>query len=628
LHSKEPSGSEKNPGFFSPNREILEFRSAMTEEFSLFSLQKTSLCIIFSSKIVEKDISVLSLIRKLRLLLTPQDKFRLVALTIMTILGALSELLAVSSLMPVVAVITRPELFQQNRYLKVIYDLIRPESDAKFIFFLSAAVVLFYLLKNAYMLLLIQLQTRFIYRKNTELSSRLFQRYLDAPYAFHQSHNSGTLLSSLEQMNLLPNGLLLPLMLTVTETMVVLALTGLLLCFAPMTTLCAAALVGLLGLLTYLPLKKRSSFLGERRLSLNRLLYQVKTKSFGAIKEIKVANLEPVMGNEFKQLQVADNRISTKIYVVGQLPRLAIETTIILLSLGLLSGLVAFDVASGSVILTLAMLGAAMYRMVPSITRLHYNCIIIRQTMPVFDHIFEELTTIPQCPATPPNAPELSFHDALEIRHITFGYHPDRPTLKDFSLTVHPGESVALTGVTGCGKSTLADLILGLHSPQSGAILCDGVSIAQNLPSWQRKIGYVPQDIYLFDGPLKENIAFGVPAWEIDDDRVRRCLKLAQAEDFVNAFPHGLEENLGERGVRLSGGQKQRLGIARALYRNPELLILDEATSALDDRTERAFADALKSLAGKVTILTIAHRKTTIESCQRQVSLGENQSQK
>ena len=218
----------------------------------------------------------------------------------------------------------------------------------------------------------------------------------------------------------------------------------------------------------------------------------------------------------------------------------------------------------------------------------------------------------------------LSFTDSIEIRNVCFAY-PDKQelVLKNINLTIRQGESIAFVGLTGSGKSTLVSLILGLIPPKTGQILVDGRDIHQNLPGWHRLIGYVPQSIFLLDDTIRNNIAFGIPGAEIDDEKLREIIRVAQLESFVRESPQGLDTRVGERGVRISGGQRQRIGLARALYRYPEVIILDEATSALDNQTEGLLMQELRKMAKGRTFIVVAHRLTTVENCDRLYHLEE-----
>jgi ABC-type multidrug transport system fused ATPase/permease subunit len=235
--------------------------------------------------------------------------------------------------------------------------------------------------------------------------------------------------------------------------------------------------------------------------------------------------------------------------------------------------------------------------------------------------VFEDISGI-KPEITSAGDSEIVFNREIRLDSVAFQYSgAEKPVIEDFTLDIPKNSSVAFVGPTGCGKTTLADLVTGLLKPTSGKVLVDGADIAGNLRSWRRKIGYVPQFIFLLDDTVRANVAFGVPESEFDDARVVECLKLAQIYDFVSELSNGIEHVVGENGIQLSGGQRQRIGIARALYNDPEVLILDEATSALDNETEQAFIDALRTLKGKLTMIMIAHRMTTVENCDDVVRL-------
>ena len=309
---------------------------------------------------------------------------------------------------------------------------------------------------------------------------------------------------------------------------------------------------------------------------------------------------------------------------LGQLPRFSLEVFVVAAAGGMIAVLTWMGMPSSRLILYAAFFLAAMFRLIPSISRMQYNLILVRGMLYVFERLNSDLNSIPAENILPaPDAPELRFERELAVEHVTFRYGPDRPAvLEDFSMSVKRLECVAVVGPTGGGKSTLIDLVMGFLKPESGCVTVDGTDIRENLHSWRGRIGYVPQNICIFDDTVRANVAFGVEPEQIDDARVRKALELAQIADFVESLPEKLNTRLGEFGARISGGQKQRIAIARALYTEPELLILDEATSALDDDTEAALIDALNSLKGKLTILMIAHRAGSIRHCDRRIELN------
>ena len=565
---------------------------------------------------------MLSLLNKIRQLLTPRDKKIMVLLIAMMAFGALLEMVAVSILMPVIAVVTRPELLEQNRYLRLIRELIPLSGERGFLLAMCLLVIVFFLLKNLFAGLTIYCQSRFIYRKSAEFARRLYGNYLAAPYLFHLNHNSSELINNINQLNALVTCVLLPLMLVATECFIIAGLCALLMYFSPVTTLVAAITTGGVLLLLYQPFKNVLFRIGKQLMQVCQQQLKFLIQGLGCIKETKVRNAEANFERGFARSTEERRKLDHSAYVIGQLPRLGLESFVILIAVGGLALFVAAGMASGTIILTAALFGAALYRLLPSISRVHYNLVQIRQNRYLFDQLWNDLVK-PPAHVTPPAGAPIEFRHELRVEDLSFRYQPERPpVLEHFSMTVPHHSSVALVGPTGCGKTTLVDLILGLLTPDSGRITVDGREIGENLPSWQKKIGYVPQFIYLLDDSVRANVAFGLSREEVDDARVWQVLEQAQIADFVRSLPGGLEEEMGELGSRLSGGQRQRIGIARALYSAPEILILDEATSALDLETERAFADALAKLKGELTILTIAHRPATVEMCDHVIRFG------
>lgn len=564
---------------------------------------------------------MISLLNKIRQLLSPRDKKIMVLLVLMMAAGAVLEIIGVSILMPIIAVVTRPELLEQNRYLRLIHQFIAPSSEREFLLTMCVLVILFFLLKNLFAGITIYCQSRFVYAKAAELSRRLYGNYLAAPYLFHLNHNSAELITNINQLGLLVNGVLLPLMLVATECFVIAGLCVLLLYFSPVTTLVAATATCGMLLLLYYPFRNFLYRIGARLQEVYQRQLKFLMQGLGGIKETKVRNAESSFLAGYGRSAEERGNLELANYVTGQLPRLCLESFVILAAVGALAAFVAAGMASGTIILTAALFGAALYRLLPSISRVHYNLVQIRQNVCIFNLLWNDLVQAPTQPAPSAGAP-IEFRHEFSVENVTFRYQENRPpVLEHFSMTIPRHSSVALIGPTGCGKTTLVDLLLGLLKPQSGKITVDGRNIEENLPSWQKKIGYVPQFIYLLDDSIRENVAFGVPPEEIDDSRVWQVLEQAQIADFVRSLPGQLAEPMGELGSRLSGGQRQRIGIARALYAAPEILILDEATSALDLETERAFADALAKLKGALTILTIAHRPATVQMCDRVVRL-------
>jgi len=554
-------------------------------------------------------------------LLSPSGRVKLLLLTVMMGAGALMELAGLGLVMPLIAVLANPELLEQNKILKFIYELASPSSNAQFILMLCLVLSLAYAVKNIYLLLLTKFQAQFVYSRVAELGARLFERYLKAPYAFHLKRNSSSFMNNLNMLTFLSSGVMMPAMLLATDCIVVGAILVTLVVLAPLLTLGLGIFAGVLTLGLYFAMLKFNVGTGER-LQANRIeTTRIAMQSFEGVKECKVLNCEDAMASQYSLHQRLLRNAEADQIFAGQVPRFAIETIVVISGMAALSALLLCGVAIGSIILRLSFVTIAMVRLMPSLSRMNYNIANIKQNLPILRDIIVDFESLKPEPA-PQGAP-LEFKKSIKIEDVSFHYEgTDKDTLSNFSLEISKNASVAFVGHTGCGKTTLVDIILGLLKPTGGRICVDGRDISENLPSWQTKIGYVPQVIHLVDGSIKENVAFCVEPEKIDAGRVRKCLETAQLWEFVETLSGGMEAVIGERGVRLSGGQRQRIGIARALYHDPQILALDEATSALDVDTEKAFIDALRTLKGKLTLITIAHRLTTVQGCDMIVNLA------
>ena len=274
------------------------------------------------------------------------------------------------------------------------------------------------------------------------------------------------------------------------------------------------------------------------------------------------------------------------------------------------------NIGKEGILLIFTVIVATMARILPALSRCHYNLTLIKQNHTLFDSIADELfDIIPEKLNSDGTGADAS--KEICFKNVSFSYSPDQPVLNSVNLTLPPGSTTGIAGRSGRGKTTLVDLLLGLLTPDSGVITAGGIDIYCNLKHWRSRIGYVPQNVFLFEGPIRENVALGEAPEDIDDAKVIRALQQAQLYDFCTDLNAVIHTN----GANISGGQRQRIGIARALYREPALLILDEATSALDSETENAFCDTLNELRGKMTILVISHRETTLKNCETVIHL-------
>ena len=368
-------------------------------------------------------------------------------------------------------------------------------------------------------------------------------------------------------------------------------------------------------------LEKRGREVRESRAGIDLWLLQ----TFGGIKEAKIYEREPFFLSKFDEHYCQFAESHRKNQVLAYLPKPFMET----LCIGSVLLVIAAKLLNGTApeyfVATISVFAIAAFRLLPSFNRMSSYASRVMFNSPSVDAIYNDLVSIEQikkCEDVKELGYELKFDERVDIDDITFRYDgAEQNVLENVSFSIPKNKSVAFIGASGAGKTTLADIILGVLTPESGDILVDGISTIQYRKEWHKKLGYVPQSIYLMDDTIRNNIIFGAEE-AVNEDKLRKAIEGAQLDKFIQELPEGMDTVIGESGVRLSGGQRQRIGIARALYNDPEILVLDEATSALDNDTENAVMDAINNLAGKKTLIIIAHRLTTIRNCDYVYEVG------
>ena len=557
----------------------------------------------------------------LRFILNPRDKKQLLCLSFFSAVSALWEVAGIGLVLPVVAAVVNPELLQQNCYLKAFYQLFSGCSHRAFMFFSAVLVIVNFGLKNLYGYWLICAQSRFIFRRQHELSVRLFGLFMKGEYTLLLGNPPSELCARVQRVKTACEGTLLPMMLLGSDALAVAALTAALLFFMPLSMMGAMVVLLVMAWAFYLPFRRINSRLSEEFVKYNNLTMQDVMTGFNGIKAVKTSGCEDFLIDRYRENITGGARVDGRIFCLGQIPRLGLEVLAVALAMGIFIGMVAGNVASGTIVLNFALLIAAMGRILPALSRMHYNMTRLRQVGMLLEDLYNDLKNCKEEKGLEEPQTEVHLRNALEIKDLNFAYPDGKRIFENFSCVFAANSSTALIGPTGCGKTTLADLVTGLLKPQSGTITFDGVSLAENLRSARKIIGYVPQNVFLLEGSIAENVVFG--SGDYDEKRIKEVLAMANLTEFVESLPEGIYHRVEENGLNLSGGQRQRLGIARALYREPELLILDEATSALDNASENAVVEALETLHGRLTMLVIAHRLSTIEHCDRKIDLAQ-----
>ncbi|WP_167881020.1 ABC transporter ATP-binding protein [Leptospira levettii] len=530
----------------------------------------------------------------------------------------LFESFGIGVIVPLVSVLTDSSQLRENPYfVNAISYLGNPPLETLAVYAMVLMVVL-YTVRTIYLIYFTWEQASYAAEFQSKLSRTLFKKYLDQPYLFHVNRNSSELIRNTSTEVAALVSMVQQALSFFNEAITMVGISLFLVYVEPVGAFVVVGSLGLAAGITFALARKKLLTLGLQRQNFEAERIRHFQQGLGGIKDIKIYGREDEFLSRYRKESDGAARVVKQYTTLVAFPRLWLEYFSILgFVLLILTSLSQGKTLSEAATLV-ALFGAAAFRVMPSINRMLVIMQNIKFSLPTIDLIYQEC----KLEDSPKEKREqtvketlLDFH-SLTLENLQFSYS-SIPVIKNISLEIESGTTIGFIGESGAGKSTLLDLILGLITPDSGDIKVNGNSILKDPNSWQRIIGYVSQNIYLTDDTLKNNIAFGIPDNQIDTNRVNESIQLAQLESFVNKSEFGIETIVGERGVKLSGGQKQRIGIARALYHNPSVLILDEATSSLDLNTESEVMDAINALHGQKTILIIAHRLSTLQSCDK-----------
>ncbi len=551
-------------------------------------------------------------------LLTPSERKRACLLLSMILVMAMLDMIGVASIMPFMAVLANPNLVQTNTFLYAIYTKLGLSDPQIFLLMLGILVFVLLVLSLAFKALTTYAQLHFTLMREYSISKRLVEGYLHQPYSwFLRRHSADLGKTILSEVNTVIHGIMTPMMTLIAHGAVAIALLMLLILIDPKL----AFIVGLTLAVAYTAIFKANSSLlsriGKERVKANQERFTAVSEAFGAFKEVKLGGLEKAYIKRFSAPAQTYAHHQATAQVISQLPRFALEAIAFGGMLLVILYLMAQSSSFANTLPIIALYAFAGYRLMPALQHIYGAATQLRFAGSALDALHADLMSL-QPSHSNPNQNSISIKQAIMLNQIQYSYpNALRPAIKNLNLSIPAKSIVGLVGVTGSGKTTIVDLILGLLVAQEGTIVVDGQVIKEhNRRAWQRTIGYVPQQIYLADNTVTANIAFGLDAIDIDQTAVERAAKIANLHEFViNELPQQYQTTVGERGIRLSGGQRQRIGIARALYKNPQVLILDEATSALDNLTERAVMDAVHNLGNEITVILIAHRLSTVKAC-------------
>lgn len=535
------------------------------------------------------------------------------------VMGALTEVVGVGAIPAFISVISIPERLLEYAPVRAVYDLLGVETPQEMILWAALGLIIVFVLKNLYLTFLAYARARYATKREVTVSTRLFHAYLHAPYTFHLQRNTSELLRSATRDSIdVARTVIIPLLTILMEVMVLIFIFILLLILEPLLSVITFFVFGALTYafwrVTRAKIKERAAEEQTHR----QVAIQSINQGLGGFKDSRVLGREAYFLRAFAASAEFQARAARTKELLQAMPRLFLETVAIFAILGVALLFIAQGRDIAAIVPTLALIAVAVVRMMPSFTKVANNVASLQWGLRALDVVYRDLSELDHLrdAATEPTSALIPFESEIRLDRLSYSYPgQEGHALHEVSLSIPRHASVGFVGPSGSGKTTIVDVILGLLSPQAGRVLVDGKDIYDNLGAWQRRIGYIPQQIFLTDDSVRRNVAFGRDDDDIDDEAVWASLEAAQLRDLVESLPDGLDTSVGERGVRLSGGQRQRIGIARALYHKPDVLIMDEATSALDNQTERQFVEALENLQDDHTLITIAHRLSTVRNC-------------
>ena len=566
----------------------------------------------------------MNIIKKFNHIFDRKQKLQIILILIVILFGGIFETLGVSMILPLMSAILDKEAFLANEYVIAICDTIGVHDFNTILILIICALIFAFVFKNAYLIFSTYVQAKFVNNNRYRTSRNLLSQYLHRPYEYYLNADSATILRTIYgDMDNVFN-LLQQCMNLAAETIVSFCLVCMMLVMDFKMTLVIVAMLGLTTVFISKVLKRKLNRIGEHSRMEQANQYKWILQSVSGIKDVKVLHKEKYFT---KQYEIAAKNYAADIVknnVFVNIPRLLIETVSIASILGYLAVSILMGTSVAELMKLVSAFALAAVRLMPSVNRVNTYIANISYHESALNYIYDNIDIEAVREQGRQDALKkkeevkepITLAKEIALSDITYAYPNTEKNIFDHADMMIPvGKSIGVVGPSGAGKTTVVDILLGLLDIQGGKITSDGTDIMKNYASWLSHIGYIPQSIYMVDDTIRSNIAFGVKKEEIDEARVWEVLEEAQMKSFVENLPDGLDTEIGERGVRISGGQRQRLGIARALYHNPELLIFDEATSALDNDTETAIMEAIDKLHGQKTMVIIAHRLRTIENC-------------
>lgn len=559
---------------------------------------------------------MLIILKKINFLITKRDKKRLIGLIFLLFVGMILEVFGLGILLPALTILSSPESIKEVQFLSTIksYFPLLKSQDSQLIFLVS--LVLIYLIKSVFLIFLTFIQYRFLSKLTAYVSNELYSTYLKQPYKFHVQRNASELIKNIQLEIHYFSTYIFSFVTVIIEGGFVFSVLVTLIYIEPFGAFAIGLFYGLLSFLFLKTTRKKISQWGSLRQNYDAEISKTALEGLGAIKDLLVLNRSNYFISKYSNLNYLKARINSNQGVLSQLPRYYFELVSVIGLISFIIFLIYTGKESKDIISILGVFVAATFRAIPSLNRIVGANQSLKFYKPSIDKIYSEIKLVDLSNEELNYGEMYEFKNSIVFSDVSYRYESRNLVLNDIDLVIKKGDIIGIIGESGSGKSTFVDLLIGLFKPTKGTVQIDGSPIYNNR-KLKSMIGYISQSIYLIDDSITKNIALGIPENKIDNDRILDLIKKVKLNDFVESLEFGESTRVGERGVQISGGQRQRIGIARALYHNPQILILDEATSALDSTTEMEVIQAINELKEHMTVIMIAHRKSTLNIANR-----------
>ena len=553
-----------------------------------------------------------------------------ISLSLVTLL----DLVGVGLIYPIAKFLSGDQKFMARDEVQLLTDFLGTDNGLEIAVFLSFGFLVLLLVKGTVSAGVIYWSTKYIVMAEARFVGRLYRSYLRAPIEYHHQHNSAEFIRNLNQsVVFLFRTTLMTTLQAVSGIVMSIGIVGIMVYTDPIAAVTCLFILGAGGVIYSQVVTSKVQRMARSMHHLNAVNLKTTQESLGGIADIKVLDKYRHFLSAYMKARNELTEISYIYHLINLLPKYIMESLVGILLASVIFILVSLGRSGEDVVAILALYAVASMRLLPVILALVKMANSVRSAIPSIEQLSKDVDYFGneiiddrhwyELEGSTPGAQQERVSQSIEFQNITYAYPSGETALQDVSISIKSGTSLGVVGRSGAGKTTLANILLGLIEPTSGSILIDGQVSDMKVPAIRRSIGYVPQHIYLLDDSIAKNVAFGCDDEEIDEDAVWQALTRAQLADFVRNLPEQLTASIGERGVRLSGGQRQRVGIARALYNNPDILVLDEATSALDVETELNISNVIEGLKGEKTLFIIAHRISTIRNCDNIVFMAD-----